>query len=80
MTSLAVLESVGIWPASILQLAACDSAVVGEETALGRTRRARPVRVVGASVARTHEELRLRKPSHRAAQVRAVNSEHLELI
>ena len=49
----------------------------------GRARRAggaRAVFVVGAAVAWAQEELRLREPAHRAAEVRAVDGEDLELL
>ncbi len=34
--------------------------------------------VIHAAVARAHEQARLRKPFHRAAQVRAIDGEHVE--
>src|ERR1700752_5051663 len=36
--------------------------------------------VVGAAVARTHEEIRLREPAHGASEVRAIDGKDLEIL
>src|SRR5580698_1097060 len=51
-----------------------------KQPALGWSRCARAVFVVGAAVTRTHEQSRLRKPSDRASEVGAIDREHLELV
>ncbi len=51
---------------------------VFEQAALRRPGCARAVPVICSAVARAHEKARLRKPPHRAAQVRAINREYLE--
>ena len=71
--------SVGIMPPRDPELAALDLVLVLEEPAWRRARGARAVGVVGAAVARAHEEARLREPAHRTAEVRAVDREDLEL-
>src|SRR6185295_3280078 len=60
--------------------AVLDLVGILEQTTLGRPRGARAVAVVRPAVARTHEEAGLREPADRAAQVRAVDREHLELV
>ena len=72
--------SVGICRRWIAELAVLDLVVVLEEAARRRAGGARAVRVVGAAVAGAHEEPRLREPAHRAAEVRAVDGEDLELL
>src|SRR6185436_1504407 len=67
--SRANVELVAIGPVRIL-----------DEPALGGTGRARAVLVIDATVARAHEEVRLGKPAHRAAEVHAVDGEHLEVL
>ena len=49
-----------------------------EQAALGRSRGARTVLVIGSAVTETHKETRLWKPSNRASQVRAVDGKDLE--
>src|SRR5262249_17918584 len=49
-----------------------------EQPTLGRTRRTRAIRVVGAAVAGAHEEVRLGEPAHRTAEVGTVDGEDLE--
>ena len=51
-----------------------------EQAPLRRTRCPCAVLVVNSAMARAHEESRLRKPSHGATQVRAVDREYLEAI
>ncbi len=79
-TSFAVFESVGIWPASMSNSPDDNLPVVGEEAALRRPGGARAVGVVDAAVAGAHEELRLRKPAHGAAEVRAIDGEDAEFV
>src|SRR5262249_50368979 len=53
---------------------------VFEQPAFRRPRGASAVAVIGAAVTRTHEQARLRKPPDRAAEVSAIDREHLELV
>ena len=59
------------WPSSILYS-------YSNRPARRRAGGARAVGVVDAAVARAHEEAGLGEPAHRAAEVRAVDGEHLE--
>src|SRR5581483_7115 len=61
------------------ELSVLDLVLVLVEAARRRPRRALAVLVVDAAVARAHEEAGLREPPHRAAEVGAVDREHLEL-
>ena len=54
--------------------------VIGKQSPLRRPRRAVPVRVVDAAMTRTHKQLRLRKPAHRAAKMCAVDRKHGERV
>ena len=64
----------------IMRLPDDDLVVVLEEAALGRAGGARSVFVVSAAVAGAQEELGLREPAHRAAKMRAVDGEDLEVV
>src|SRR5207237_8506371 len=57
-----------------------DPVLVLEEAPGRRAGGARAVLVVRAAVAGAHEEPRLREPSHGAAEVRAVDREHLKVV
>src|SRR5580658_284291 len=57
-----------------------DLVFVFEKATLGRAGGARAVLVVRASVARTQKKLRLREPAHRAAEMRTVDGEDLEIV
>src|SRR5207253_1845111 len=50
-----------------------------EQPAFRRARSARTVAIVRSAVAGAHEQAGLRKPTHRAAQVRAIDGKNLEL-
>src|SRR5262249_43734251 len=54
--------------------------LVLEQPTRRRPRGPRAVLVIRAAVAGAHEEPRLREPAHRAAEGRAVDREHLELL
>ena len=60
------------------QFSILNFVVVLEQSALRRSGGARAVLVIGAAVAGTHEEVRLREPANRTSQVRAVDGEDLE--
>src|SRR5207245_8219226 len=62
------------------EISRCDLVAILEQTTLRRSGGARAVRVVGATVARAHEQVRLREPTDGAPQVRAVDREDLELL
>src|SRR2546426_24624 len=57
-----------------------DLVLVLEESPGRRSGSARAVLVVRTAVTGAHEQPRLREPSHRAAEVRAVDREYLELV
>src|SRR5260370_135590 len=50
------------------------------QPAFRRARSARTVAIVRSAVARAHEQAGLRKPTHGAAQVRAIDGKNLELL
>src|SRR5262245_49703352 len=62
------------------ELTVAHLVLVLEQAARRRPRRMGAVLVVHAAVARAHEQARLREPAHRAAEVRAVDREDLELL
>src|SRR4029077_14250209 len=57
-----------------------DLVAILEQTTLRRSGGARAVRVVGATVTRAHEQVRLREPPDGAPEVRTVDREDLELL
>src|SRR6266404_1543024 len=59
-------------------LSILDFVVVLEQSTLRRSRCPRTILVVRASVTAAHKEARLRKPAHRASQVRTVDGKNLE--
>src|ERR1700733_3591998 len=63
-----------------LQFPVFDPPDALEQTARWGSRRAFAILVVDPAVAGTHEQARLRKPRHGAAQVRAIHRENQELV
>src|SRR5437660_12808170 len=57
-----------------------DLVGIFEQATIRRSGGARAVRVVGATVTRAHEQVRLREPTDGAPEVRAVDREDLELL
>src|SRR5438132_8677512 len=57
-----------------------DLVGIFEQATLRRSGGARAVRIVGATVTRAHEQVRLREPTDGAPEVRAVDREDLELL
>src|SRR5262245_34608504 len=62
------------------ELAVADLVLVLEQPPRRRAGSARAVLVVDAAMTRAHEQPRLREPANRAAEVRAVDREDLELV
>ncbi len=76
----ASLESVGIWPASIMSLPPMMEYLYSKRPRSGGPEGAGAVLIVGSAVAGAHEEARLREPADGAAEVGAVDGEDLELV
>src|SRR5262249_37423243 len=62
------------------KLAAFDFEIVLEKSARRRTRSARAIGIIRATVTRAHQQARLGKPTHRTAKVRAVDGKNLKLV
>src|SRR5262249_10834975 len=60
--------------------AVLDLIGIAEQPPRGRAGGESTVSVVSAAVTRAHEELGLREPADRAAQMRAIDREHLEIL
>ena len=61
-----------------VKLVAHDFVFVLEEASLGRPRGALAVSIINAAVAGAHEQIRLRKPAHWTAEMRAIDGEDLK--
>src|SRR5215475_11284791 len=62
------------------ELSVLDPVLVLEQCSRRRARRARPIFVVDAAVARAHEELRLREPANGTSEVGAIDREDLKAV
>src|ERR1700734_1859942 len=59
---------------------AINLVVIFEQSAFGGAGSARTILIINATMARAHEQARLRKPAHRTPQMRAVDGEDLKIL
>src|SRR5215471_16325572 len=62
------------------QLASLNFVGILEQAPLRRPGGAGAILVIGATMTRTHEQIRLREPADGTSQVRAINGKHLKFL